>query len=477
MEDKNLFKFNDTIASIATVPGMASVGIIKISGPKSLSLVSRIFLPRRRKDLKKEKTYTLHYGWIIEKSKVKRHTPQDAGSALDNGVVDEVLISVMKAPFSYTREDVVEVYSHSGQVVLNKILDLVLEKGARLAQPGEFTRRAFLSGRIDLTQAEAVLDIVQARSEQSLKIGLSQLKGKLSDRIKNIERLLKNICVELEADLSFPEDIKINKRFISRGIKQVKSGIEKLLENSREGRFLREGVSCVICGRANVGKSSLLNMLLKEERVIVTPLAGTTRDVVEDNINIRGMPLKIYDTAGILEPKDLIAKKAMEKSYAKIEEADLVLLVFDASQRLCRDDFFLIDKVKEKQTVFVINKDDLPSKIDTARLAKYKNRMVRISALKNRGLENLEKAILKVIFNKGLHKDGEVFVSNARHISLFKETLKSVDEAEAYFNKGHSLDFVFFSLKDALTKLSQITGKDISDDILDSIFSNFCIGK
>ena len=460
------FSLADTIASIASFPSKAAVGVIKISGKKSLEIISKIFKPKKRKDIRKVKTYTLHYGWIVDKSKESREK-----------IVDEVLVGIMRAPFSYTREDVVEIYSHSGQVVLNKILDLVLKKGARQALPGEFTRRAFLRGRIDLSQAEAVLDIVEAKTDKALELGLSQLEGRLSERINQIEEILKKTCSELEAELSFPEDVQIRKDYsldIQRAIKKIKD----LLKNSEKGRLLKEGVFLVICGKANVGKSSLLNMFLREERVIVTPFAGTTRDVVEEDINIRGLPLKIYDTAGILEPRDLIEKKALEKSYKKIEEADLILLVFDGSQKLTSEDFFLIDKTREKKVIFVINKTDLPLKIEEEILKRYKKPLVKISALFSRGLKNLETKILKVIFKEGLDKkEEEIFLSNKRHIDLLKEALSLLERVKADLKKGFPSDFLFFNLREALERVSEITGKNVSEDILDSIFSKFCIGK
>ncbi|MCD6539682.1 MAG: tRNA uridine-5-carboxymethylaminomethyl(34) synthesis GTPase MnmE [Candidatus Omnitrophica bacterium] len=460
------FSLADTIASIASFPSKAAVGVIKISGKKSLEIISKIFKPKKKKDIKKAKTYTLHYGWIVDKSKESREK-----------IVDEVLVGIMRAPFSYTREDVVEIYSHSGQVVLNKILDLVLKKGARQALPGEFTRRAFLKGRIDLSQAEAVLDIVEAKTDKALELGLSQLEGRLSERINQIEEILKKTCSELEAELSFPEDVQIRKDYsldVQKAIKKVKD----LLKNSEKGRLLKEGAFLVICGKANAGKSSLLNMLLREERVIVTPFAGTTRDVIEKDINIRGLPLKIYDTAGILEPRDLIEKKALEKSYKKIEEADLILLVFDGSQKLTSEDFFLIDKTREKKVIFVINKTDLPLKVEEEILKRYKKPLVKISALFSKGLKNLETKILKVIFKEGLDKkEEEMFLSNKRHIDLLKEALSLLERVKADLKKGFPSDFLFFNLREALERVSEITGKNISEDILDSIFSKFCIGK
>ncbi len=460
---KEQFSLDDTIASYASFPSKAAVGVIKISGRDSLKIISRIFRPKRKKDIRKVKTYTLHYGWIIERPKGR--------------VIDEVLVGLMRAPFSYTREDVVEIYSHSGQLVLSKILDLVLREGARLAQPGEFTKRAFLHGRIDLSQAEAILDIVEAKSEKALEVGVSQLRGGLSNLLIEIENILQDLCSKLEAELSFPEDVEIEERSLLADIKKVEVKIKNLLESSQEGRFLREGVLSVICGRTNVGKSSLLNMLLKEERVIVTPLPGTTRDAVEEDISIRGLPLKIYDTAGILEPRDLVEKKALESSLRKIEEADLILLVFDGSQKLTDEDYFLIKKTKKKKVIFVINKIDLSQKIEEDTLRKCKKPIVKISALLSRGLKDLEKKILRTILKKGLDKKEGIFLSNIRHINLLKEALNFICQARDDFKEGYSSEFSFFSLRSALEKIYQIRGKVFSEEILKSIFSNFCIGK
>lgn len=464
---RNQLSLDDTIASIASFPAKAAVGVIKISGKDSFRIISKIFKPKRKKDIRKVKTYTLHYGFIVDKPY----------RGIKERIIDEVLIGVMRAPFSYTREDVIEIYSHSGQVVLTKILDLVLKQGARLASPGEFTQRAFLNGRIDLAQAEAVLDIVEAKTEKALELGIFQLKGGLSKALQEIEEILEKICSTLEAELNFPEDVEIEREKLLPQIEEVQERIKELLKNSSQGRLLREGVLVVICGRANVGKSSLLNMLLKEERVIVTPIPGTTRDVIEEDINIRGLPLKIYDTAGILEAKDLIEKKALEHSLKKIEEADLILLVFDASQRLSREDYFLIDKVKDKKSIFVLNKIDLPLRIEEETLRNYKKPIVKISALYSQGLKELEKKVLEVILKKGLSKKGEVFVSNIRHINLLKEALDLISKASDDFKQGYFSEFSFFSLKEALERIYQIRGKVFSQEILNSIFSKFCIGK
>lgn len=468
MEKRVNIDSSDTIAAISTYPGIAGIGIIKISGPKSVNLVSKIFAPCKKKNIKKAKTYTLHYGWIVDKSNSSK-----------GSIIDEVLVSLMRRPYSYTTQDVVEIYSHSGPVVLGKILDLVLQKGARQAHPGEFTKRAYLSGRIDLVQAEAIQDIVNAKTDEALKVSMFQLKGGLSKRLTQLKEKIRNIILLLEADISFPEEqIRLNKATIKKYIEKIIGDLNFLLKYSQEAKFLREGAECVICGRTNVGKSSLLNMLLQDERVIVTPVAGTTRDIIEEHINIRGLPLKIYDTAGILEPQDLIEEKALKKSYQKLEHADLVLLIFDGSQKLKKEDLFLINKVKNKKVIFLINKIDLRQKIEVGRLKNYSVPIVRVSALKDMGLAELEDTIIKSIWAgfQSLNKESTL-VSNRRHIDLLEQVFSNMRQAHEYLKYEASLDFVLFSLNSGLDKLYEISGKKIGENILDSIFENFCIGK
>lgn len=466
--DRKVFSWEDTIASIATFPAQAAVGMIKISGNRAIDIVSQVFLPRRRKDLTKAKTYTLHYGWIVDKE-----TSEEKGFK----IIDEVLVGLMRAPYSYTRQDVVEIYSHSGQLVLNTILELVLRKGARLAEPGEFTRRAFLMGRIDLVQAEAVLDIVNASVPGALRMGVSQLQGNLSRRIEVIKKEVEDLCILLEAELSFPEEVRIERRKVKEVVRRINKEIESLLKNSERARLLREGIRCVICGRANVGKSSLLNMLLKEEKVIVTHLPGTTRDVVEESINIKGLPFRISDTAGILEAKDLISQKAIQKSYKKIEEANLVLLVLDASSPLKEEDLSLINKVKEKKVVLVINKIDLKKRLDEERLKKYNFPIVRISSLKKIGLEELEETLFETVVSKGLDEEIESSVSNLRHINILKSIQEILREVESYFKTQAPFDFIYWKLREILEEVWRLSGEKVSSDILEEIFNKFCIGK
>lgn len=460
---KDKFSSKDTIAAIATFPAKAGIGAIKVSGNKALQIAFKIFHPKRKKDIRKAKTYTMHYGFIKD------------GKEL----IDEVVLGIMRKPHSYTRQDVVEIYTHSGAMVLNRILDLTLNEGARLAEPGEFTKRAFLSGRIDLVQAESVLDIVESKTEESLEMSVFQVKGGLSKLIEEAARDIEKIEEEIETEVSFPEEgAGFDVKRALREIKGVEEKIKHLLKDSGKARFLREGIKCVICGRANAGKSSLLNMLLRKERVIVTPFAGTTRDVIEEDINILGLPLKIYDTAGILEPKDLTSEKALEKSYEKLEEADLVISVFDYSREFSKEERFILEKVKGKNTVLVVNKIDLPKKLGLGVFKKYGFPLVKMSALKSLGLEKLEKTIYRQVWGKPLdNKKENALTSNIRHINLLKGALVELKSAEGFLSKRGVLDSALFSVKSAGEKIREITGKNVSRDVLDNIFSRFCIGK
>ena len=389
------YKLADTIAAIATFPSKSALGIIKISGRKAIPAVSKIFKAARLKNIKDAKTFTIHYGWIIEKEKGKRI--KDKGQ-----VIDEVLVSVMKGPNSYTREDVAEISSHGGTVVLNKILSMLLNQGIRLALPGEFTYRALISGRIDLMQAESILGIVEAKTEDSLGIASSQLTGKVSLRLRDLREKLKDLFVQTESLINFPDDLDFSPTNLSREIIRIGKKLENLIEGSQEGRILQEGLKCVICGKSNAGKSTLFNLLLGQERVIVSKIPGTTRDIIEETINMKGIPLRIYDTAGILEPKDLLTKKALEKTRNIFDEADLVILVLDASRVLNKDDIFLLDKVKNKNTILVLNKSDLDNKINVEKFKKIKGPRVKMSALKNTGLARLEKAVYDNVYKNFL---------------------------------------------------------------------------
>ena len=465
-----------TIAAVATFPSTAALGIVKVSGKDALSIVSRNFLPKNKnKDIKRAKSYTLHYGWVIQPS--EGHAKR-VRTKRESKIVDEVLVSVMRAPYSYTREDVVEISSHGGVLILNKILDLILKSGARLAKPGEFSYRAFLNGRLDAIQLQAIADIVETKTEKALFSLSRQLKGDFSKTILTIKEELKNINSLLEACINFPdEDIPLDLPQIKKRIKKISTRIKSILDKYGISRTIHEGTKCVICGPANVGKSTLFNCMLKQERVIVAHIPGTTRDIIEETLNIRGVPLRIYDTAGLLETKDFISKSAVKKSYEAIEEADLVIYMFDSSCSIDSKDLYLLNKIKYKNTIIVANKIDLPCRIDKRQLESLGKPLVRISALKGIGIDRLEKAVFNAIYKKGLNREDSFVILAKWQAQVLGDILSHLVEAERFIDKGFTLDFVSFALKDTLDDLSKLSGERIDEDILNSIFSNFCIGK
>ncbi len=464
MKSMNL---DDTIAAIATSIGDSGIGIVRISGKNALEIADKIFVSKNNRKPSDFKTYTIHYGHILDP--FNRQT----------GAIDEVILTVMRGPKSYTKEDIVEINCHGGIIVLRRILDLVLENGARCASPGEFTRRAFLNGRIDLSQAEAVLDIIRAKTDSALKMGVEQLRGALSSAINKISKTLLDILSLLEANIDFPEeDISpANKEGIAKKLNEINKELKDMLDSSRRGRVLREGINVVICGRPNAGKSSLLNALLKEERSIVAPVAGTTRDTIEEIIDIKGIPIRIVDTAGIVEPRDLVEKKAILRTKKYVDSADLIILMFDGSRKLGKEDEIIFRRVKKKNVIAVINKIDLKQKIDKGKIAKFFNRVISLSAKKSKNINFLEEAIVELVY-AGKITGGETSVaSNLRHIQAVKSAQKLIAEALNSLDNRLSVEFVAQDIKDALGYLDNISGKGFTEDLLDKIFSDFCIGK
>jgi len=457
------YDINDTITAISTPIGESGIGIVRISGKDALAVADKIFVSKDGNKPSAFKTYTTHYGWIIDKKEI----------------IDEVILTVMRAPKSYTKEDIVEINCHGGIVALRRILDLVLESGARLAQPGEFTKRAFLNGRIDLAQAEAVLDIIRAKSDSALKIGVEQLKGVLSQELNKIRKDLLNILSILEANIDFPEEeiTSANLKEISQKLNNIKEQLQHILDSSGAGRILREGINVVICGKPNVGKSSLLNALLKQERSIVTPIAGTTRDTIEEIIDIKGIPMRIVDTAGIIEPGDFIEKKAVQRSKRYIDLADLVILLFDGSRRLTKEDELLIRKIKKKKVIAAINKIDLRQKIEKNKIINRLGKIIGISAKKLKNINLLEDAIVDLVYNGKVISSEPILVCNLRHIEIIKRAQKLIAQALNSLDNNLSLEFIAGDLKDASLHLDEILGKKFSEDLLDRIFSEFCIGK
>jgi len=469
-----IYSLDDTIAAIATSLGESGIGIVRISGKDTLKIADRIFVSKIGKSPSQFKTYTIHYGWVVEDA---------AGIKKDllapKEFIDEAILTVMRAPYSYTRQDVVEINCHGGPVPLRKTLELVLKYGARLAEPGEFTKRAFLNGRIDLTQAEAVLEIVRAKTEASLRLGTNRLKGLLSKEFLKLREEILNILVLLEANIDFPEEEigSLDKEKINKRINELIEKTDKLLKTYNYGRIFSEGIKVVICGKPNVGKSSLLNALLKEERAIVTPIPGTTRDTLEEMIDIRGIPIRIVDTAGIIEPKDLVEKEAIKRAKRYIKEADLIILVFDGSKKLSQEDIFLIKKLKKKLVLPVINKIDLKQKIERKIIEKYFSQILEISAKRIQNIDKLEEKIESFVYNKKIELAPPEVVITLRQKEVLEKIRNYLKEAKNSLENNLSIEFVSQDLKEGLNYLDQLLGKSFNEHLLDKIFSQFCIGK
>ncbi|KPK98790.1 MAG: hypothetical protein AMJ95_02265 [Omnitrophica WOR_2 bacterium SM23_72] len=453
----------DTIAAIATSFGESGIGIVRLSGAEALKVSEKVFVAKDGRRCSDFRTYTIHYGYIVEKKEI----------------IDEVILTVMRSPRSYTKEDVVEINCHGGMVALRRVLELVLEKGCRLAEPGEFTKRAFLNGRIDLAQAESVLDIIRAKTDAALKAGMEHLKGALSSEINRIREILLELLSRLDADIDFPEEEieTVSLKDTIERLQKVHVQINKLLQSSRRGRVLREGLQAVICGKPNVGKSSLLNALLKQERSIVTPLPGTTRDTIEEIIDIRGIPVCIVDTAGIIEPRDLVEKKAVLRSRKYIQNAALILLIFDGSRPLSQDDIMFMDKLPQRPVIAIINKMDLKQKIERARIEKRFSQCIDMSAKKLKNIGLLEEEIAHLVYQGGINSFEPIMVSRIRHIEALRCAKNFVAQAIDSSDNKLSLEFIAQDIKEALAALDAILGKSFSEDLLDKIFSEFCIGK
>ncbi|HWP46439.1 MAG TPA: tRNA uridine-5-carboxymethylaminomethyl(34) synthesis GTPase MnmE [Candidatus Limnocylindrales bacterium] len=459
-----MFFQEDTIAAISTPLGEGGIGVIRISGKAAIAIADALFVsPSKGKKLKDLPSHTVHYGHIY-----------DPGT---QEPVDEVLVTLMRAPKSYTREDVVEISSHGGFISLKRILDLVLKGGARLAEPGEFTKRAFLNGRIDLSQAEAVIDIIQSRTELSHKVAVRQLEGRLSQKVRAIRDTLKHLTALVEASIDFSEeDIEvISPEALDSGIGEALESIDFLIETAEEGQILREGLSLVIVGKPNVGKSSLLNVLLEEERAIVTPIPGTTRDVIEESLNLKGVPVRLLDTAGIRNTEDPVEVQGVLRSKNLLEKADLVLWVLDSSSPLTQEDRDILELVKEKKVLGVLNKIDLPSKIgEEAGQLLAGIPWVKISAKEKSGIETLKDLIFEMVVKTPVES---VWVTNIRHKNALIKAQQSLLKARESIAQRMSGEFIAVDLRAALDSLGEIIGETTTEDILTEIFSTFCIGK
>lgn len=458
---------NDTIVAISTPLGEGGIGIVRLSGKDAIELADRVFLSPSKKKLRELKSHTLTYGFIVD--------PESAVK------IDEALFSVMRAPFTYTRQDIVEINCHGGMLPLSNTLSLIIRLGARLAEPGEFTKRAFLNGRIDLLQAEAIIDVIRAKTDRAEKIALQQLEGKLSFEINDIIDKMTALLAKIEACIDFPdEDIDfIHNSEMIEEIVNCKLKIQRLVNTFEEGRFFREGVNAVIIGKPNVGKSSLLNCLLQKDRAIVTEQPGTTRDIIEDYLNIKGLPLKISDTAGIRDSKDIIEKEGVKRSLQAIENADIILSVFDCSKPIDDNDIEILNKIKNKKGLIIINKIDIESHLfNISDLGIKEDNCIKISVLRQQGLEKLKEKIYSICIS-GLDIDAMdgCLVSNIRHKNSLERALEFLNEAEDLINKAEPLEIIASVLSHVLNCLGEITGSVTSEDILNKIFKDFCIGK
>jgi len=456
----------DTICAIATPIGEGGVAIIRISGENALNIASRIFISKNNYDVKNMTTYTMKYGNIIDVESKE--------------IVDEVILSYMKSPNSYTGENVVEVNCHGGVVSTNSVLNQIVKAGARLSEPGEFTKRAFLNGRIDLSQAEAVMDIITAKTELSMKSAMLQRNGALSREITELRKYLLNVLALIEYSVDFTEDDEdiIDDNLIN----QIKEGIDKtilrvknLLSNADEGKIIREGLNVVIVGKPNVGKSSLLNALLKEKRAIVTDVPGTTRDVIEEYINLDGIPVRITDTAGIRDTDDIVEKIGVEKSKEKIEEADLIILMIDISRDIDDEDKVIIDKIKNRKYIVLLNKIDLDIKTSEEIINNLNNK-INISAKTGKGIDDLKREIKNLFFNGEIDSES-LLISNTRHKQALYRTLENCDTALNRVNANEYLDLISIYITAAMKALGEITGDELEEDLLNKIFSEFCVGK
>jgi tRNA modification GTPase len=456
----------DTIAAISTPFGESGIGIVRISGSLSGPIASRLFKPKR-----KESNFISHhfyYGEIID--------PQNSKP------VDEVLMVLMKAPKTYTREDIVEIHCHGGYFILQKVLELVLKQGACLAHPGEFTKRAFLNGRIDLTQAEAVIDLINAKTMTSLEIANQQLRGWLYREMTQLKTKLIEHLALIEAHIDFPEE-EIEPISLRDMRREIEGMIQKLvgwIDSYEEGRVFREGVSCAIIGKTNVGKSSLLNVLLKEERAIVTPIPGTTRDVIEEVLNIYGIPVRLIDTAGLRKATDSIEQEGVRRAKERVADSDLVLLMLDGSRPLEEDDTEILEEIREKKKVVIINKQDLPLNIPIEDVRKqfHEEPMVSISCLKNEGIDDLKEAIYTSLVHRGVRTSPEhLIVTNIRHKTALAQVRDNLSNAMKGLDEGIFLEFIAFEIRSALEALKELVGETATEEVLNRIFEQFCIGK
>ena len=447
---------NDTICAISTAVGISAISIIRVSGEQSINIVNKIF----DKDLTKIESHTINYGHIME----------------NNEIIDEVMVSLMKAPKTFTKEDIVEINSHGSIATTNKILELLLNNGARLAEPGEFTKRAFLNGRIDLIEAESIMDLIEAKTDSQRKLAINGINGKISNIIKDIIKKLIDINANIEVNIDYPEyeDIEVvTKSNIEEISSYINKELNKLLETSENGKIIKEGINTLILGRPNVGKSSILNKLIDEDKAIVTDIPGTTRDIVEGTLRVNGILLNIIDTAGIRDTQDIVEKIGVEKSINLIENADLVILVFNNNEELTKDDLDLLEKTKDKKRIIVINKMDLEEKLEINKI--NDENIVKVSALEN--VDKLKEKISNIYNLEELNNKDFTYLSNSREISLVKKAIKVSNNLNNSLKSDVPIDILELDIKEICEILGEIIGESYDNKLIDTLFSNFCLGK
>ena len=454
-----------TIVSISTAPGIGGIGIIRMSGENSFNILEKIFRPIKAQKLCDIKGYTMKYGHIID----------------GDEVIDEVLVSYFKAPKSYTTENMCEINSHGGNIIMKKILELCLKNGAEMAEPGEFTKRAFLNGRIDLTQAESVIDIINAKSDKEAQSSINQLEGELSKKIHEIKKEIIDYLTNIEVSIDYPEydTPEVQENELMKMLERVYGQLEKLENSFDNGKLVKDGIKTVIIGKPNAGKSSLLNAILKENRAIVTDIAGTTRDTIEEYVNIKGITLKLIDTAGIRESGDQVEMIGVKKSLNELKNADLVIAIFDSSKDLDDEDFEILKLIKDKKSIILLNKIDLKQIINKTdkRIKEISNNIIEMSIVNDSGIEELYDKIAELFNFNEINVGNEILITNIRHKNIISKAKNNANKAQEAMNEGMPIDIVTIYIKEILENLSEITGEVVSEDVINEIFSKFCLGK
>lgn len=456
----------DTITSISTPMGEGAIGIVRLSGPQAVEIADKLY--KGKHVLKDVPSHTINYGHIVDPDTKE--------------VVEEVMVSVLRAPKTFTREDIIEINCHGGILTINRVLELTMTHGARMAEPGEFTKRAFLNGRIDLSQAEAVMDFIRSKTDRASKVAMNQIEGRLSDLIKKQRQSILEILAQVEVNIDYPEydDVEdATTEFLLERSKEIKQEINRLLDTGAQGKIMREGLSTVIVGKPNVGKSSMLNNLIQDNKAIVTEVAGTTRDVLEEYVNVRGVPLRLVDTAGIRETEDIVEKIGVERSRKALSQADLILFVLNNNEALTQEDFILYEVVKNEDVIVIVNKMDLEQNIDIDEVKEMigDTPLIQTSMLKQEGIDELEIQIRDLFFGGEVQNQDMTYVSNSRHISLLKQARQTIQDAIDAAESGVPMDMVQIDLTRTWEILGEIIGETASDELIDQLFSQFCLGK